>query len=118
PIDDAGEHEGDGSVEQAADDQSTYDADRHVSLGALAFFGRRRDRIEPDESEEDDRRSAQNAAKTIRQERMQIGSLYGMSGSKDEKENRRQLDRHHDIVGARALPYSSHQDPAQGHYDQ
>src|SRR5581483_4477955 len=79
------------------------------ALGALAFFGGGRHRIEADVGEEDDGGAGHHPGKAVGEERMPVGGVDGARGADNEDQNGHDLDGHHDIVGAGALPHADHE---------
>src|ERR1039457_5508196 len=55
PGNDSGEYDGHADIEHSADDESRDDPDRQIALRIAGLFGGRRNRIESDISEENDR---------------------------------------------------------------
>ena len=64
-----GQHDADDDVDQRADRQAAEDADRQVALRVLRLLRRRRDRVEADVGEEDDRRALVDAGEAVGRER-------------------------------------------------
>ena len=64
---DAGEDGGDGEVERRAHEQRAEDADRHVALRVARLRSRRRDRLESEVGEEQDRRGTHDAGPAERE---------------------------------------------------
>ena len=68
----AREHGADDDVDDRTDREPAEDADRQVALRVLRFLGGRRDGVEADVGEEDDRRALVNAAEAVRRERVVV----------------------------------------------
>ncbi len=69
---DAAQDGRDRQVQHGADDQGSDDADRQVPARVLGLLGRRRDGVEADIGEEDDRGPRRDARESIRHERMPV----------------------------------------------
>ena len=50
--------------------------------------------------------------KTVRRERMIVSCVYVLNAHDDEERQYDQLDRHHNVVGARAFSHSQQQEPS------
>ena len=107
--DHAGEHGGDGDVENGAEHQRGDDADGHVARRIAGLLGVGRDRIEADVGEEDDRGAGQHAdrfaagpglaehgvaeeaepAQAERREGMPVGRIHVERADADHEENDR-----------------------------
>ena len=61
----AGDHRRHGDIEHRAEQQRDEDADGHVALRIAGLFGVRRDRVEADVGEEDDRRPEHDARQAV-----------------------------------------------------
>jgi hypothetical protein len=101
--------------------QRAQNADRHVDLRLACLLGRGGHRVEADESEEDDGRSAENAARAeiaefagiLRNERMPVGRMHKEGADDDERQHHGQFDRHHDVIEPRRLLGAEHEQGGQ-----
>lgn len=100
----AGQHRSHDHVDDRADGEPPENADRQVALRVLRFFCRRRDGIEADVREEDDRRALMDAREAIGCKRRVVGRLDGGEPDGDEEAQRQQLDHHHHVVRGGTLP--------------
>ena len=107
--DHAGEDRGDDGVDDRADDQRADDADRHVALRILRLLRRRRDGVEADVGEEDDRRAGGDAVEAVRRERVPVRRLHVLEADEDEEAEHDELDGHHPEVEAGRLADAPHQ---------
>jgi hypothetical protein len=100
PGNDAAEHDGHSSIQNRAGHQRGQNADGHIALRILALLSRGRDRIETNVSEEDDGAAGQHAGPAIGHERMPVVRLDKAGAGKHKHQNGRNLDQHHDVIGA------------------
>ncbi len=70
-----GQHDADDDVDDRADRQAAENADRQVPLRIFRLLGCRRDRVEADVREKDDRRALMDAGKPVRRKRRVVGRL-------------------------------------------
>ena len=100
PWDQACEDYCDADVEQGADEERREDADGHIAPRMPALLACGRDRIEPDVGEEDDRTAGENARPSVGREGMVVCRMDEAEAEEDEEQDSRNLDQHHDVVGA------------------
>ena len=108
---------GDQQVEHGADRERADQADRHVALRVLGFFGRGRDRVEADVGEEDRGRRAPSTPMPKPPTSRRAGTarscrrIHRREGQHDERGQRDDLDRHQHRVdlGALGVPITSSQ---------
>ena len=95
---------GDDDVDDRADDEGADDPDRHVALRVAALLGDRRDGVEADVGEEDDRRARRDSREPVGREGMPVRGLDVLEADEDEEAEDDELDRHHPEVEVRGLP--------------
>ena len=100
-------------VEDRGDHQRADDRNRQVALRVVGLLASRRDRVEADVGEEDQRRRGLDAAKAIRGEVGEMVSVERRGGHDDEEHQDRQLGDDHHRVRARRLAHSG--DQQRGH---
>ena len=81
------------------------------------FFGRGRNRVEPDVGEKDDRRALVDAGEAVRRERVEFAMFRCVAPTAMKSASASELDHHHDVVGARALLRAAEQQPGDEHHD-
>ena len=115
---DAREDGGDDGIEQRADEERADDADGQIPCGIAALFRRRRDSVEADVGEEDDRRARDDAAVAERQERIPVRHVDVRRGKHEEEEDRGELDEDEDAVELDALLRAAHEEERQKERDE
>jgi hypothetical protein len=111
-------------VDRSAYGHGADDADREVAARVLRLLRRSRDRVEPIEREEDDRRRrhdtafhaicARVAAQSVRRERREIVGRERRHGEQHEGRERHHLDDHeHDVDGG-AFARAGHEHAGDG----
>ena len=115
---DAREDGSDDGIEQRADEERADDADRKVARGIAALFRRRRDSVEADVGEEDDRRARDDAAVAERQERIPVRHVDVRRGKHEEEEDRGELDEDEDAIELDALLRAAHEEERQKERDE
>src|SRR6185312_4675057 len=116
--DHAGQHQGEGDIEQGADDQRSHDAERDVALGVLRLLGGGRDGVEPDIGEEDGRCAADDAAdpefaelaRIFRYDRHVVGGVDIEDADGDHRQHDRHLDDDDDVIDQGGFGDAAYQD--------
>jgi hypothetical protein len=83
----------------------------------LRLLARRGDGIEADVGEEDDCRAVMDAGESVGCERMVVRRMNVHRPHPDEQREHEELDRHHDVVDARAFLHADQEQPGDGRND-
>ena len=99
----AGQHDRHQHVEQRADDQTRNDPNRHVALRIFCFLGRRRNGVESDEREKDNRRATHYTGESVRHKRVPVRRINHERAERNDENHDRCFDDDDCCVGAGAF---------------
>ena len=113
PRHDSGEHHGHRDIEHGADDQRGNDANGNIALRILGFFSRGRNGVESDVGEEDDGAAGEHARPAFGYEGMIVRGMNESHSYEDERQDGRNFQQHHDVVGFGRFANAAHQHDCQ-----